>query len=190
MSRHVHAWMLVGAVALIAAAGCAPQEPSPQPKVLTCEAKGYTLTFPPEWQTWDQGGRGTDLEGYPTDQPTSGDFRDMLFTYGEALPDSAVTLDDYANLKSTLAQQGIPGYTELESAEVDLGGATARRIVYTATLNGVPAKSVLYLLAKDRTGYMIAGTAAVERFDARLPEFEKIAASFAFTAAPESPQNP
>jgi hypothetical protein len=176
------AWVaavVAGAVA-VAAGGCAPKGPAaPEPQVFTNQVKGFTITFPGDWRTWE-GGRGTDVEGYPPDQTDPNVPRDMLFVYAESLPD-VLTAEEYARVKSDQGEKGLPEYKEFESKTVDLGGAPARRVVYSAMMGETARKSLAYFLVHNQRGYMIIGTADPSRFDARVPEFEAIAATFRLT---------
>jgi hypothetical protein len=179
-----HAWVaavLAGAVALaVAASGCAPQEPSKaEPQVFVNKVKGFTIAFPGDWKTWE-GGRGTDVEGYPPDQIDPNVPRDMVFVYAENLPD-VLTADEYARVKSEQGQKGLPEYKEFESKTVDLGGKPARRVIYSTVVAETPMKSLAYFLVREKRGYMIIGTADTARFDVRVPDFERIAATFKLT---------
>jgi len=161
----------------VAAGGCAPKEPAAaEPQVFTNQAKGFTITFPADWKTWE-GGRGTDVEGYPPDQTDPNVPRDMVFVYAENLPD-VLTADEYAKVKSEQGQKGLPEYKEFESKTVDVGGTPARRVIYSATMGEAQRKSLAYFLVRERRGYMVIGTADPSRFDARVPEFDAIAATF------------
>jgi len=101
----------------------------------------------------------------------------MVFVYAENLPD-VLTADEYAKVKSEQGQKGLPEYKEFESKTVDVGGTPARRVIYSAVMGEAQRKSLAYFLVRERRGYMVIGTADPSRFDARVPEFDAIAATF------------
>lgn len=178
MSRNALAVLVLAGVVAVTlfAAGCAPKEPpKPEPNVIVNKFKGFSITYPGDWKTWE-GGRGTDVEGYPPDQTDPNVLRDMLFVYVEDLP-GALSLDEYAQVKSAHGTKVLPEYKEEETTSAELSGVPAKRVVYSAVMADTRVTSLAYFLVSGKRGYMIIGSADESRFAERKGEFEKIAAT-------------
>jgi hypothetical protein len=177
MSRNARFTMIV--VAALAAGwmavGCGDQpKPTGGPYVNT--DWGFSITLPPGWGKEEEL-PGSIVETYPPDQAGNDTRLDYLIVSGEQLKD-ALTLDEYAQIKSSNGAKVMPNYKELERATVDLNGTKAVRVVYTAHDESKDVTSVAWFILGEGRGFMIIGMAKTDSFKTREPSYDQIAKTF------------
>jgi hypothetical protein len=166
-----------------AAVGCGDQpKQSAGPYVNT--DWGFSITIPPGWGKEEERG-GSIVETCPADQIGNDARLDYLCVNGEQLRE-ALTLDEYAQIKSANGAKVMPNYKELEKAKVDLNGTPAIRIVYSAHDETKDVTSVAYFILGEGRGFMIIGMAKTDSYKGREAAYDQIAKTFKLekTAAP------
>jgi len=165
---------------LLVLAGCAPEPPASE--TYASPPEGFSVTYPSDWNK-ETGGYGMNLSLTAPGQADPNVFRDVVFVRVESLP-GAMPLDDFFAVKVARGKEVMPDYKEIEKDPVRLNGQDARRLVWSYTHNETPVQSMAYFLVSGARGYMIAGSAQVERFSPRRPAFEAIMATFKVEGAP------
>ncbi len=179
------ALLLLGTVALTACGGD-PADPAPEGMQVCFSGDGYTFYAPERWDVTTSGGvptasvsavNGTNLTcvRIETDKAAA-----AYFAEGEA--ELTARLSDYALLDA----EG--------SDTATLGGVSAIRRAYTATVNGTPYKFMQVLCQKDGYLYLLTYTAEhktedgkTSLFDTHLEEATAAIAAFSFEGTAKPP---
>jgi hypothetical protein len=173
---------LAAFVGAMVAAGCSSGPATPATETYTSEILGFSVTFPTDWSK-STGGYGMDLALMPPGQTDVTVFRDLVFVRAEALAEP-MPLDDFFAVKMARGAKAMPGYAQIEKGPVKLNGQDARRAVWSYTHGDVPVMTMAYFLVSGGRGYMIAGSAHVDRFAQRKPGFDQVMATFKVTGVP------
>ena len=89
-------------------------------------------------------------------------------------------LDEYVERRVRDMKRLSESFSLGRSARADLGGVTARRLVYSMTFAGVKLKCVAFIAVRGAHGYVVTCAAEPHRFDRLLPLFKECVESFRF----------
>lgn len=138
---------------------------------------GYSLTIPDGWSV------GRDILGADVVATLeTGGVPLVTNVVTESLP-AGISLEEYFAASLELVGLFLPGYEEHDRGRETLNGIPALWLIYSWDMDGTRFKNLAYLMAQAGMGYVLTFTAASDDFDAALPVFRSIAASFRFDAA-------
>lgn len=140
---------------------------------------GYSLTIPDGWSV-QRDFLGADVIA----TLETGGIPLMANVVIEPLP-AGISLEEYFAASLELVGLLLPGYEEHDRGRETLNGVPALWLIYSWDMNGSRRTNLAYFVAQAGMGYVLTLTAAANDFDAALPIFRSIAASFRFDAAPE-----
>jgi hypothetical protein len=180
---------LVGAVlGAILLAGCSSGPATPPSETYTSREEGFSVTYPSDWVK-STTGFGMNVSLTPPDQTGGTAFRDLIFVRVEGLAEE-MPLDDFFSVKVARGAKAMADYKEIEKGAVKLNGQDARRLMWSYSHNETPVTSMAYFLVSGRRGYMIAGSAQVDRFAHRKASFEAVMSTFKVEGAQPAPAAP
>jgi len=141
------------------------------------EGRGFSLACPQEWET-----RAVMAAAIVLLSPQEGPadtFRENVNVVIEKLP-AKMSLNDYQRGSMNTLRRILTDFKIHEQSAVTIGGAEARRLVYSHRMGMVKIKVLVDILVRERRGYSITCSAAPEQFDEFRGRFEEIVQSFRF----------
>lgn len=135
------------------------------------DPSGVSLEHPRSWTVEPSG--GTDPLFLFIDPPTGVQFPRSVNVLVQTSP-SRITLDEYTDL-STRQIRALPGSAISESRPTTLSGQPAHRITYRANFDGQERRVLsVWTIRGGNKAWLVTYTADPARFDATLPEIERL----------------
>lgn len=136
----------------------------------------FRLSAPSDWTVREDVRSVRLIALAPSDVPDD-PFRENLNVTTQDVPE-AISLDAFFDRIFAELVTSIPGFREVETRNVRIGGMPAKRLVYEYTFKQQPFRVLTYVLLDGDQGYFLTGTALAGAFDAYAEAFEQIASSF------------
>lgn len=109
-----------------------------------------------------------------------GDFRELVSVIVEDISATPMNLEEYTDYTITQFQQLFPGYNQLSLTTTSLGTESAKKIVYTFTVEGVVFKNMQIWAIIDQKAYVVSYNALESTYDIFQKNAEDIINSFEF----------
>lgn len=140
---------------------------------------GYSLAFPDGWSV-ERDSLGADIVA----TLETGGAPLVANALTEPLPDG-MSLEEYFAVSTELLALFLPEYKEHARGRETLSGCPALWLIYSWGTDESKIINLTYVLVQSGLGYVLSFTALAEDFDAALPIFRSIAASFRLDATRE-----
>lgn len=93
---------------------------------------------------------------------------------------NAANHGEYWKTYSDRLDEELKDYKSIEEKEIEIGGNTAGRYHYTATVDGSTYHFDQIIAVGGYTAYIITFTASADDYETVLPDFDKIISNFSF----------
>jgi hypothetical protein len=146
--------------------------------------RGIKIQYPSGWEVVEDPSDPSLVVKFVSPATNQFDYQEAFQIYSERIP-SVWSLDDYVKVTVDSVEEYLG--TELnviESSNTNLGGNQARRLVYSAPVNGTDSELQVLLIftIKSGTAYTINFVTATDLYPGFVPTLEKMIGSFAFVS--------
>jgi hypothetical protein len=151
-------------------------EEAKQSPLFTETDKGYSITFPSQWQ-WQRDFMGLDVfASAPSKDVQSTFLANISVISGQIGKDVSVDAffnENMENLKKALREVKV-----VETGKIFIDGLEGRKVVYNHSMADIHLRVAQYFVVKNGIGYIVTGTALEEGFPKFVDTFEAAVRSF------------
>jgi len=170
--------LLVGIVAWVLLGGAPRATAAEEPNRYTNKDKGFSITFPADWER-KEGQMGTIVLALSPQEGPADQFRENVNVTIEDLP-KTLSSDEYVEACLGTLRKVLTDLQEHENSAMNVADAPAKRLIFSHRMDAVKVKAMQCVLVKGTRGYVITCSAAPDQFDTYRPKFDEIVQSFRF----------